>query len=63
MVASKETKIFTMRMDELDDDATMIVCIVRVRMLKPLVDNLEVEEKEKVMASEEAADEDERGTE
>ena len=39
-----------MKMDELDDDAMMIVHIIGVRMLMPLVENVDVEEKEKAAA-------------
>ena len=34
--ASKDTKMLTMRMDELDDDVALIVRIIRVKMLKRL---------------------------
>lgn len=32
-VASKDTKILTMRIDELDDDVALIMCAICVKML------------------------------
>ena len=43
--ASEDTKILTMRMDELDDDAA-IVHAIRIKMLKRLADEMEVVKKE-----------------
>ena len=43
---SGDTKMLTMRMDELDDDALMIVRATRVKMLKRLSTELETTEKE-----------------
>lgn len=38
--------MFTIRMDELDDDAAMIVRVVRVKKLKRLAAEMEAGEKE-----------------
>lgn len=44
--------MLTMKIDELDPDAMMIVLVVRVRMLKRLAANMETTEKEADVAEE-----------
>ena len=54
--ASEDTKMLTMRMDELDPNAAMIVHAVRVRMLKRLADEKEVDGEEAANEKETAAE-------
>lgn len=47
-VASEDSKMSTLKMEELDDYARMIMQAIRLRMLKHLKDQLEMAEKEVV---------------
>ena len=46
MTASKDTKMLTMRMDELNDDVTMIVRVIHVKMFKLLAAEMETAKEE-----------------
>ena len=61
VAALKDTKVLTMRMEKLDDDAVMIVHTICVKMLKRLTPEMEASKKE---ASEKEPDgEEEAGAE